>query len=84
MEDAHLFSLQIECTYFFEENPYALETIQSLGIRLGRSIQELEPVLNNLVSLTIITKIGEGAEAIYRYNEPIMTNEKLGVPWKET
>ncbi|TJY41936.1 hypothetical protein E5161_12115 [Cohnella pontilimi] len=75
-------SLQVECTYFFEENPYAIETLHSLSTRLGRSIDHLEPILDQLVALTILSKIGEGNESIYRYNQPMITSEKLGEQWK--
>jgi len=71
--------LQIECTYFFEENPFALETKESLATRLGRSANELEPILSNLVALSVLTKFGEGEDTVYRYNQPIMINEKLEV-----
>jgi hypothetical protein len=75
-------SLQVECTYFFEENPYAMETIESLALRLGRPVESLEPILNNLVSLTILIRVGEGSQSIYRYNHPVVIKEKLGEQWK--
>ncbi|GGH83246.1 hypothetical protein JOD43_002982 [Pullulanibacillus pueri] len=81
MKDTML-SLQVECTYFFEENPYAMETVQSLANRLGRAIETLEPIVNQLVSLSILSKMGSGDETIYRYNQPTMMNEKLDAPWE--
>jgi len=75
--------LQVECTYFFEENPYAMETAQSLALRIGRSADQLAPILEHLAALTILSKFGEGANAIYRYSQPIMVKEKLGDLWKE-
>lgn len=76
--------LQVECTYFFEENPYAIETKKSLALRLGRSADDLEPVLNNLVSLTILTRSGDGEDSIYRYNRPMIIHERENNQWKET
>lgn len=74
--------LQVECTYFFEENPYALETKQSLALRLGRSVLDLEPILDHLVSLTVLSRNGDGEETIYRYNQPVIIHEKLGNQWE--
>lgn len=75
-------SLQVECTYFFEENPYAMETVQSLATRLGRSAEYLEAVLQELVSLTILSRVGAGEESIYRYNQPLKVEGKLEEQWK--
>lgn len=75
-------TLQVECTFFFEENPYAMETMQSLASRLGRSVEHLQPILNHLVELTILSKIGEGEESIYKYNQPMIMKEKIGEQWK--
>jgi|GEM_PF-1058270 len=62
--------LQIECTLFFQENPYTYENIDGLMLRLGREKADLEPVLNNLVKAKILNVIGEGNGAIYCYNHP--------------
>ncbi|QHS21920.1 hypothetical protein GWK91_02725 [Virgibacillus sp. MSP4-1] len=62
--------LQLECTMYFEHNPYAYETIEGLAVRLGRSPADLEKTLRHLVSLNILEMIGEGNSAIYCYNQP--------------
>jgi hypothetical protein len=69
--------LQVECTYFFEENPFALETLESLATRLGRSVDDLIPVLDRLVELTVLTRIGSGDQSVYRYNRPVTVYRNL-------
>ncbi|WEG12475.1 hypothetical protein PU629_20630 [Pullulanibacillus sp. KACC 23026] len=74
--------LQVECTYFFEENPFAMETLESLASRLGRSTEHLKPIINSLVALSILTEIESGNDSIYRYNQPNILSEKLDDKWK--
>ncbi|MGG0719938.1 hypothetical protein ABE096_20515 [Robertmurraya massiliosenegalensis] len=62
--------LKVECTLFFEENPYTLETAEGLASRLGRKTNELVLILEHLVAVSILEKIGEGDQAIYRYVQP--------------
>lgn len=62
--------LRIECTVFFERNPFAFETLASLSMRLGRSETVLEPVLNELTSFSILEKLGDGKNSIYKYVQP--------------
>jgi hypothetical protein len=69
--------LQVECTYFFEENPFALETGESLAMRLGRSVDDLIPVLERLVELSVLSRIGSGAQSVYRYNRPVTVYRNL-------
>lgn len=69
--------LQVECTYFFEENPFALETGESLAMRLGRSADDLVPVLERLVELSVLTRIGDGDQPVYRYNKPLTVYRKV-------
>jgi hypothetical protein len=67
--------LQMECTMFFQENPYTFETVDGLAIRLGRKVEDLDPIIQRLVALSILDKIGEGVRTIYRYKIPNMTDE---------
>ncbi|WP_019153724.1 hypothetical protein [Robertmurraya massiliosenegalensis] len=66
----HFNPLKVECTLFFEENPYTLETAEGLASRLGRKSTELVLILEHLVSVSILEKIGDGDQAIYRYVQP--------------
>ncbi len=77
----HLSTLQIECTMFFQENPYTFETLDGLSIRLGRNQEDLRPVLENLVSNSILEIIGTGERAIYRYIQPQLMDIGEGEAW---
>ncbi|ADU30485.1 hypothetical protein [Evansella cellulosilytica] len=70
MEPLNFNPLEVECTIFFQENPYSYETLHGLGRRLGRNPIDLQPVLEKLVHSTILEMIGEGDSAIYRYVQP--------------
>lgn len=62
--------LQTECTLFFEENPYAFETVEGLANRLGRKIEHIQPVLESLVKLSILSQVGTQKHVLYRYSQP--------------
>ncbi|QOY36678.1 hypothetical protein AWH56_003110 [Anaerobacillus isosaccharinicus] len=79
----HLSPLQVECTMFFQENPYAYETVQGLEIRLGRKAEDLSVVLSQLVDSMILEIIGTGESAIYRYVQPVSVGLGKAEPWKE-
>jgi hypothetical protein len=73
--------LQIECTLFFQENPYTFETLEGLAVRLGRNLEDLRPVLDNLVESSILEVIGSGAQSIYRYIQPVWVDISEGPVW---
>lgn len=72
MSDQYTVPLQMECTLFFQMNPHAYETVEGLALRLGRKPEHLDHILQQLVSLTILKRIGEGERSIYCYNQPDM------------
>lgn len=67
----HLNPLQVECTLFFQENPYTYETVKGLALRLGRNTDDLVGALELLVSNMVLEVIGTGETAIYRYIQPV-------------
>lgn len=67
--------LQMECTLFFENNPYSYQTIEGLSLRLGRNVDQLDGVLNRLVQMSILSRIGDGIKAIYYFNTPYHVTE---------
>ncbi|WP_096199931.1 hypothetical protein [Bacillus sp. FJAT-45350] len=71
MVSFHLNPLQVECTLFFQENPYTFETLKGLSSRLGRNSDDLIGVLELLVSNMVLDVIGTGENAIYRYIQPV-------------
>ncbi|MEG9295806.1 hypothetical protein V6B33_05050 [Mangrovibacillus sp. Mu-81] len=81
MVSFELNSLQIECTLFFQENPYTFETLEGLAVRLGRNLEDLRPVLDALVENTILEVIGTGAQSIYRYIQPVWVDINEGSAW---
>lgn len=83
MVSFHISPLQVECTMFFQENPYTYETLEGLAVRIGRKPEELGPVLERLVENSILEVIGAGQQAIYRYIQPAFMGIKEGIAWKE-
>ncbi|WP_100400299.1 hypothetical protein [Bacillus sp. FJAT-44742] len=75
MEKNELLSMQLECTMLFQSNPYMVETVEGLEIRLGRNKEELEPVIDSLLKQEIIQKIGDDSLPLFRYKEPAVTIE---------
>jgi hypothetical protein len=83
MNEEHVLKLQVECVMFFQNNPYTLESIEGLSLRLGRSAEHLESILHRLVSLSILERIGGGSRSIYRYLQPNMMDES-DLQWKSS
>ncbi|MFC4401667.1 hypothetical protein [Gracilibacillus xinjiangensis] len=71
----YMLPLRLECTLYFENNPYAYETVNGLSMRLGRNPSDLVTILQQLVSLNILEIIGEGDFAIYHYKQPNFISE---------
>lgn len=67
--------LKWECTLFFQNNPYAIETATGIAMRIGRNEHVVQQTLSKLVELDIIEKIGESKSAIYRYREAISASQ---------
>ncbi|WP_199615348.1 hypothetical protein [Paenibacillus alkalitolerans] len=74
MNENDLLTLRIECTIFFQGNPYSFETEEGLAVRMGRKVEHIKPVLNELVNSSILERTGQGDRAIYRYVEPLFTD----------
>ncbi|MDF9845360.1 MULTISPECIES: hypothetical protein [unclassified Paenibacillus] len=70
MSTVRLLDLQMECSLYFEENPYTIENGKGMALRLGRTEEDLKLVLDKLSVLTILIKVGDGEQAYYRYNQP--------------
>lgn len=61
--------LKWECTLFFQNNPYTIDTAGGIANRIGRQLQEVELTLNQLVEINVLEKMGESKDAVYRYQE---------------
>ncbi|MGF2617874.1 hypothetical protein FZC84_12595 [Rossellomorea vietnamensis] len=76
-------TLQVECTMFFQENPYTFETVNGISIRIGRRVEDLLPVLGALVESMILERVGSGESAIYRYIQPTWSGLNEESLWNE-
>jgi hypothetical protein len=83
MTEESILKLQVECVIFFQNNPYALESIEGISLRLGRNVEHLEAIVLRLVSLSILEKIGNGPRSIYRYIPPV-TMDETDLQWKSS
>ena len=54
----HEIMLGIECTLFFEENPYTFDNLEGLAYRLGRK-QEHSTYIGSIGSQSIIARVGK-------------------------
>jgi predicted transcriptional regulator len=71
-QQPELYPIELECITFFEENLYTFETLEGLALRIGRKKEDLQIVLNKLVQLAIVEKIGNsGQPFVYRYIKPV-------------
>jgi len=75
--------LQLECTRYFQEHPHTLESLDELKLGLGCRTEQLEVVLERLVSLQIIEHLEQGKGSVYRYKLPQFTIWD-GLPWTNT
>jgi hypothetical protein len=81
--EQHEIYLGIECTLFFEKNPYTFDNLEGIAFRLGRKQEHLMPILNRLVMQTILIRVGEGNQAIYQYVQPEI-NLRMDVTWSNS
>ncbi|WP_080845808.1 hypothetical protein [Cytobacillus gottheilii] len=69
--------IQMECMLFFEENQYAMETVSSISMRIGRRPEDIALVLNQLTVLNVVDVFGEGDSAIYCYRIPDVQSDVI-------
>lgn len=65
--------LMMECTLFFQQNPYSLETVEGLSARTGRTKALIREVLQILCDKEILEYVVEGDTVSYRYRCPEQT-----------
>jgi hypothetical protein len=70
--------LKMECTMLFQSNPLIAITVQELERKLNKAKEELQPVLSMLIKQGIIQQTGDGANLLFRYQEPA-TIEEIGL-----
>lgn len=69
--------LKWECTLFFQNNPYTMETATGIATRIGRDEQLTRKTLNQLVEVHVLETIGdsESVNPIYRYRKPFVAKQ---------
>ncbi len=72
---ADLNAIRLEAALYFQRNPFARETPESLALRLGRPEALVEPALGQLVELQVLERRGR----LYRYCKPY-----VAPAWDET
>lgn len=63
-------AVRLEMTLYFQRNPFARETVESLALRLNRPEALVEAVLPRLVEQTILECRGR----LYRYRRPYVAS----------
>ncbi|RLL47026.1 hypothetical protein D8M04_07490 [Oceanobacillus piezotolerans] len=66
------FPLQMECTMLFQSNPYMIETPEGISVRLGRKVEDILPVIDQLCNQGILQRLGDELTPLYRYQEPVI------------
>lgn len=56
---------KVELLLFFHSNPMAVDSAKGLSIWLGRDPRVVEEAANELVDAMVLTRYGEGEEAVY-------------------
>lgn len=70
MDEQNKLTIALECTVFFQQNPFTLETADGIAMRIGRKLADIEPVLRNMTLKGFLLRDGEGSHAIYSYILP--------------
>ncbi len=67
VRDADIDRVKLELITFFKENPGTVDSAEKICIRLGRSREEVEKALGELVEHEICIKVSSRPEPIYMY-----------------
>ncbi|MFC4023933.1 hypothetical protein ACFOUV_09015 [Oceanobacillus longus] len=70
MVSKELIPLQMECTMLFQSNPYMIETVEGLSMKLGRKADDILPIIEQLEKQGILEMLGDEISPLYRYKEP--------------
>ncbi|KGX91797.1 hypothetical protein [Pontibacillus marinus] len=70
MIEENQLTLELACIQYFEGNQDASTTINNLSLRTGVTVDELSPVLEQLLKLSIIERIETRDGELYRYVQP--------------
>jgi hypothetical protein len=59
----------VDIITFFVQNPYAIDSVEGLAVRIGRRAEELEPVLEELCKEELLNRIDLGDIVVYELSE---------------
>lgn len=71
----HEKEIENECLLFFQKNPFSIESVESLQVKLGRRANRLSPVLEALLKEQFVFMRMSGTRQFYELNRD-MHNEK--------
>jgi len=60
--------LKLEIVTYYYEHPFAMDTAEGLGRWLNRRAEDLSADLDELVRAKVLTREGQGREAVHSYN----------------
>lgn len=62
--------IRLDIALYFQRNPFARETTESLALRVGRSEEQVAVAVDRLVEQSVLECRGAGRRALYRYVHP--------------
>mgnify|MGYP000002774908 CR=1 FL=1 len=64
--------IRVRLLRFFSANPFTVDTLSGIALRIGRLEEEVRTELERLVALGILRRSGEAEKALYSYVRPQM------------
>lgn len=70
--EASVSPVRLEVMLYFQRNPFARETVESLSIRLGRPTNLIRDAVERLTEQTVLEGRTVGQQIIFRYKRPFL------------
>jgi len=77
VRDADINRIKLELITFFKDNPGTVDSAEKIGIRLGRSQEEVQKALEELSEHGICKRVTSRPEPIYMYYASAQILERL-------
>jgi hypothetical protein len=75
MKKKGMILLKMECTMLFQSNPYMVESAEGVSRRLEAPLEEIQPMMEQLLEQGIVERVDEGETPLYRYSEPVIITD---------
>jgi hypothetical protein len=62
---------------FFVQNPYACDSAESLGVRIGRTVTQIGPVLDRYAEAALLQKVDLGEVCVYMLTDDMYHRQTL-------